>query len=183
MKRKTKREMVIEIYDREAMGEVTAQEIAIINQGLIAEFGEGGAMAPAEIARVLADEDLPVRYDQILVMSTPIEKYQYIFDGVMHCETLESTEASLQKLDELRRKFQRLGDRRGLRFAREIAIKSKREAEALAQRETLDAEQRVEQAEIAQWITIWLQTPELFSSWLELRKAAPEFKRTFTRGA
>ncbi len=41
MKRKTKREMVIEIYDREAMGEVTAREIAQISQGLIAEFGRG----------------------------------------------------------------------------------------------------------------------------------------------
>ncbi|HMY75673.1 MAG TPA: hypothetical protein PLQ88_27880, partial [Blastocatellia bacterium] len=65
MKRLTKQEMVLEIYDREAMGEVTAREIAVINQGLIEEFGEGGAMAPAEIARILRAEDLPVRYEQI----------------------------------------------------------------------------------------------------------------------
>jgi len=53
MKRPTKQEMVLEIYDREAMGEVTAREIAIINQALVEEFGEGGAMPPAEIARIL----------------------------------------------------------------------------------------------------------------------------------
>src|ERR1041385_4812891 len=99
MKRKTKREMVIEIYDREAMGEVTAREIAQINQGLVAEFGEGGAMAPAEIARVLTDEDLPVRYDQIFAMSTPFERYQHIFDNVLRCESLEATEASIRRLD------------------------------------------------------------------------------------
>ena len=32
------------------MGEVTAREIAVINQALIEEYGEGGAMTPAEIA-------------------------------------------------------------------------------------------------------------------------------------
>ena len=54
MKRKTKKEMVIDIYDREAMGEVTAREIAQINQGLVAEFGEGGAMTPAEIVLLVS---------------------------------------------------------------------------------------------------------------------------------
>src|ERR1051325_11025749 len=131
MKRKTKREMVIEIYDREAMGEVTAREIAQINQGLIEEFGEGGAMAPAEIARILIDEDLPVRFDQIFAMATPFERYQHIFDDVLHCETLEATEASIRRLDNLYRKFQRLSDRRGMRFAREMAIKGKRHAARL----------------------------------------------------
>src|ERR1051325_7283593 len=106
MKRKTKREMVIEIYDREAMGEVTAREIAQITQGLIAEFGEGGAMSPAEIARVLTDEGLPVRYDQIFIMATPIERYQHLFDGVLRCETLGTTETSIRRLDDLQRRFQ-----------------------------------------------------------------------------
>lgn len=180
MKRRTKREMVIEIYDREAMGEVTAREIAQINQGLVAEFGEGGAMTPAEIARILADEDLPVRFDQIFAMSRPFERYEHIFDDVLHCETLEAAEASIRRLDHFSRKFQRLGDRRGMRFARELAIKGKRQATSLSERATLNEYQRAEQAEIAQWLTVWIQTPNLFDQWLELRKSAPEFKRTFT---
>lgn len=179
MKRKTKREMVIEIYDREAMGEVTAREIAQINQGLVAEFGEGGAMTPAEIARILTDEELPVRFDQIFAMSTPFERYQHIFDNVLQCESLEATEASIRRLDNLYRKFQRLGDRRGARFARELAIREKRRATSLSEKATLAEAQRGEQAEIAQWLSIWLQTPDLFDQWLELRKATPDFKRTF----
>jgi hypothetical protein len=179
MKRKTKREMVIEIYDREAMGEVTAREIAQINQGLVAEFGEGGAMAPAEIARVLADEELPVRYDQIFAMATPFERYEHLFDGVLRCESLDATEASIRRLAQLQGKFQRTGDRRGMRLARELAITGKRQAARLAQQAT-DA-QRAEQEEIAQWLSVWLQTPTLFEQWLELRKAAPEFQRLFAQ--
>src|SRR6185503_15306062 len=145
--------------DREAMGEVTAREIAQINQGLVAEFGEGGAMTPAEIARILTDEDLPVRFDQIFAMSTPIERYQHIFDNVLQCESLEATEASIRRLDNLYRKFQRLGDRRGLRFARELAIKEKRRAARLSEQATLSDDQRAAQSEIEQWLTIWLQPP------------------------
>jgi hypothetical protein len=179
MKRKSKREMVIEIYDREAMGEVTAQEIAKINQELIAEFGEGGAMAPAEIARVLTDEEIPVRYDQVFVMATPLEKYQRIFDGVLRFDSLAAAAASIRRIDELYRKFQRLGDRQGMRLARELALKGKRRAAGLAHQEKVGDRKRAEKAEIAQWFSVWLQTPSLFEQWLELRKAAPEFKREF----
>ena len=98
---------------------------------------------------------------------------------MLHCETLEAAEASIRRLDHLSRKFQRLGDRRGMRFARELAIKGKRHAARLSEQSKLNDDQRAEQSEIAQWLTVWLQTPNLFEQWLELRKAAPDFKRTF----
>ena len=99
MKRLTKQEMVLEIYDREAMGEVTAREIAVINQALMEEFGEGGAMAPAEIARILHDEDLPVRFEQIFRMESPTDKYENLFGGLSKCGTLAEAEGSLRQID------------------------------------------------------------------------------------
>jgi hypothetical protein len=174
VKRKSKKEMVLEIYDREAMGEVTAREIAIINRGLIEEFGEGGAMAPAEIARLLVDEDLPVRFDQVFRMSTPTEKYETLFEGLAINRSLGDAEESLRRIDELYRKFQRLGDRTGMRFARQTAERARRNAVSRSAR--LTGLRRAEQEEIAQWFTIWLQTPDLFAQWLELRKASPGFK-------
>ncbi|HYY42970.1 MAG TPA: hypothetical protein VE775_09580, partial [Pyrinomonadaceae bacterium] len=38
---------------------------------------------------------------------------------------------------------------------------------------------RAEKAEIAEWFTVWLQTPELFQDWLGLRQRAPEFQQRF----
>jgi hypothetical protein len=177
MKRKTKKEMVLEIYDREAMGEVTAKEIAIINRGLVEEFGEGGAMAPAEIARLLVDEDLPVRFEQVFRMATPTEKYETLFEGLAINRSLSDAEESLRRIDELYRKFQRLEDRTGVRFARQTAERAKRNAASLSRSSKLTGSKRAEQEEITQWFTIWLQTPDLFAQWLELRKASPGFKQ------
>jgi hypothetical protein len=179
MKRKSKKEMVLEIYDREAMGEVTAREIAIINQGLIDEFGDGGAMTPAEIARVLVDEDLPVRFDQVFRMSSLTEKYENLFEGLALNKSLAQAEESLRRIDELYRKFQRRGDRTGSRFARQTAMRARHNAVTLSQDPHLTAQKKAEQREIAEWFTIWLQTPDLFAQWLELRKATPDFKGTF----
>jgi hypothetical protein len=40
-------------------------------------------------------------------------------------------------------------------------------------------DKRAEKAEIATWFRIWLETPDLFFDWLELRKASEEFRGLF----
>ncbi len=179
MKRKSKREMVLDIYDREAMGEVTAREIAVINQALIEEFGEGGAMTPAQIARILHDEDLPVRFDQVFRMMTSTEKYENLFAGFVENRNLAEAEGSIRRIDELYRRFLKAADRTGVRFAFEAARAAKQSATERSQSPELSSSQREEQIEIAQWFSVWLQTPGLFEQWLEIRKASAEFKNAF----
>ena len=179
MKRKSKREMVLDIYDNEAMGEVTAREIAVINQALIEEYGEGGAMTPAEIARILHDEDLPVRFDQIFRMMTTTEKYENAFARFLENDDLEQAEKSIGGIDELYRKFKQTGDRAGVRFAFEAARAARQNAVELSQLPHLSAARRREYAEVAEWFAVWLQTPDLFTSWVSLRKASAEFKKLF----
>ncbi len=179
MKRKSKREMVLDIYDREAMGEVTAKEIAVINQGLIEEYGEGGAMAPAEIARILRDEDLPVRYEQVFRMMTPTEKYENLFDGLAYCGTLREARTALRRIDELLGKFRDRGDRTGERFAMQTARAARAHAEEQAASARLPEKTRREMTEIALWFTVWLQTPALFEQWLALRTSSADFLRSF----
>src|SRR5215813_5030783 len=182
MKRKSKRELVLDIYDNEAMGEVTAREIAIINQALIDEYGEGGAMAPAEIARILHEEELPVRFDQIFRMMTTTEKYENVFAHFLENADLAEAENSIREIDALYRRFKKAGDRAGVRFAFEAARTARSNAVELSQLSQLRASPRREQAEIAQWFSVWLQTPDLFSQWLELRKASAEFKNLLISG-
>mgnify|MGYP001004429910 CR=1 FL=1 len=179
MKRKNKRELVLDIYDREAMGIVTAREIALINQALVAEFGAGGAMDPGEIARVLVDEGLPIRYEQIFRMAGPTEKYETLFRYLPRLDTLAAAETSLREIDALYRKFQRLGDDTGVRFARNAALVGKRTAERAIQEKDANKSNLVEQAEIAQWFTVWLQTPELFEQWLQIRQGTQDYRQKF----
>src|SRR5262245_27886565 len=161
MKRKSKREMVLDIYDREAMGEVTAREIAIINQALVEEFGEGGAMAPAEIARVLVDEELPVRFEQVFRMMTATEKYENLFENLAHNASLEQAEQSIRQIDAFYRRFERQGDKTGVRFALQTARLARKDAKEQALSPNLSSLERREMSEIAEWFTIWLQTPDL----------------------
>ena len=179
MKRKSKRELVLDIYDNEAMGEVTAREIAVINQALIEEYGEGGAMTPAEIARILHDEDLPVRFDQVFRMMTRTEKYENAFARFLENDDLAEAEKSIRGIDELYRKYKKAGDRAGVRFAFEAARAARQNATELSQLPDLPTAQRREQAEIAEWFAVWLQTPDLFTDWVGLRKASAEFRNLF----
>jgi hypothetical protein len=38
---------------------------------------------------------------------------------------------------------------------------------------------RAEKEEIRQWFRVWIENPEVFFDWLELRKQAPEFVEKF----
>ncbi|MFN0108008.1 MAG: hypothetical protein ACKVZH_04070 [Blastocatellia bacterium] len=183
MKRPSKQEMVLEIYDREAMGEVSAREIAIINQALIAEYGEGGAMQPAEIARILTKEELPVRFDQIFRMDSPTERYESLFRGLTACGSLSEAESTLGRIDELFREFQQAGDKTGLQFARAAALRLKQKAAALSESPKLDDQQREQMGEITQWTSVWLITPGIFDQWLELRKTTAAYRALIQRNS
>ena len=43
----------------------------------------------------------------------------------------------------------------------------------------VEEKKRREKKEIAEWFRIWLETPDAFFDWLDVRKSSPEFKATF----
>jgi hypothetical protein len=43
----------------------------------------------------------------------------------------------------------------------------------------VEAPKREEKKEIAEWFRIWLETPDAFFDWLEVRKASAEFSEKF----
>ena len=51
--------------------------------------------------------------------------------------------------------------------------------QALAKDRTLSSAVRAEQSEVAAWLSVWSQTPALFTDWLELRRRSPEFRKKF----
>ena len=34
-------------------------------------------------------------------------------------------------------------------------------------------------AEVAEWLTVWLQNPQIFAEWLDLRQNTAEFRQRF----
>ena len=62
-----------------------------------------------------------------------------------------------------------------MRLVRETALEGKRNAAETAERTQIDAVTRQINAEIVSWFTIWLQTPDVFDNWVDLRQQTREF--------
>lgn len=60
-----------------------------------------------------------------------------------------------------------------------LVKKGKLRAQSIAANARVQAAKRQEKQEIANWFRIWLETPELFADWLELRKTSEDFRRLF----
>jgi len=101
------------------------------------------------------------------------------FAHVLRFATLEEAEATLRRLDAMWRESRAADD--GPRAARvlEIAREGRHRAQMIAGNRHVAAAKRAEKEEIRQWFRVWLEAPESFFDWLELRKQAPEFVGRF----
>jgi hypothetical protein len=60
-------------------------------------------------------------------------------------------------------------------YCRQIAVLGRRRAELISRNRRVNAQKRLQKNEIAQWFTIWLETPSIFENWLSMRKDTEEF--------
>jgi hypothetical protein len=60
-----------------------------------------------------------------------------------------------------------------------VARLGKRRAEMISRNQKVEASKRAEKVEIASWFRIWLETPDAFFDWLDVRKQSPDFKSRF----
>jgi hypothetical protein len=105
--------------------------------------------------------------------------YEEEFHDLLHFSTLEEAEMCIIRLDELLRKFQSDGEHAAVERAREVGRLGRRRAEMIARNHKVEEAKRAEKEEIAQWFAIWLETPDAFFDWLEVRKQSPDFEKRF----
>ncbi len=182
-KARTKRDLMIEVWEHLDCESVGAKELEQIAGEVRERFGAGAVDSPAMIARVLADEGAELRHAEVLeldVRERSLDPYDAMFRNVLKFSTFEQAANSIKQLDNLRKKFAREKDQAGLRRVQETALKGKQRAAMIARNRNVDERKRAEKAEIVEWFTVWLQAPELFSSWLELRQRAADFREKFS---
>jgi len=61
----------------------------------------------------------------------------------------------------------------------ETIVASRDECHLRAGSLLISARERAEAREVASWLSVWLQTPDVFADWLDLRRSAPEFLKEF----
>ena len=181
-KARTKRDLMIEVWERLDCESVGAKELEAVTEAVRERFGEGAVESPAIVARVLADEGAELRHAEVLEMDArwrTADPYEPMFRNVLKFSTFEEAAGSIKRLDNLRKQFGRKGDREGLRRVQETVLKGKRRAEMIARNQAVNERKRAEKAEIAEWFTVWLNQPEIFADWLDLRRASKDFRERF----
>jgi hypothetical protein len=101
--------------------------------------------------------------------------YSEEFKDLLAFSSFAETEKTLFRLDYLCRKYQLASDKKGVEYCRQIAVLGRRRAELISRNRRVNAQKRLQKNEIAQWFTIWLETPSIFENWLSMRKDTEEF--------
>jgi hypothetical protein len=143
---------------------------------MIAEHGEGGKTSTKYIAEVLESAGLKLDLSQ---QEEAEDQYEEEFEDLLHFKTLEDAEVSVMRLDELMRKFRSQGEHAAVERVLNVARLGKRRAEMISRNRKVEAPKRAEKEEIAQWFRIWLETPDAFFDWLDVRKQSPDFQAKF----
>ena len=186
----TKRGLIIEMWDRLGRTSIGETELREIQRSVHGRFGQSADECPAAIARVLADEGAELRHPEVIEFDArwreaKIENDSRRLKGLENFLAgkplrLKQAEALIKKLERLRKSAEESGDQIASNEARNVAIAGRHIADLLAQDRKLNQLQRAEQAEIAEWLKVWIQTPGLFADWLDLRRRSPEFRKKFS---
>jgi hypothetical protein len=165
---------------------VGARELLAIQEALPAE------MSPASIARELAAAGAALRHPEIIECDArwrekQIAKQTRPFAGLAVLQErgslrLRDAEAAITRLETLRAGLRAGDDEAVLDEIKKLAIDARQRALNSANDPSLSSSRREEQAEIAEWLRVWLETPHLFAQWVDLRKASAAFAKKFATG-
>ena len=186
---KSQQEVILKCWRELGEPVVDAGVLRQIHEQTAANLGTGQAVSPATIARAIADAGGELHHPDVLDADTEW-RAAFVADQTRDFGrldiltsgaplTLETAEEVLSLLEEHRRQYEHQGDKNEPARLRTIAAEARRHAELLA-RKASDKSISAEQSEVAEWLAVWLQTPQLFSDWLELRRRSEEFRSTFS---
>ena len=176
----TKKEMILEIARDLDVMRYTPAEVEQIRRQLVARLGASGKTSIDYIADVLETAGMRI------VWSTKADtegQYEEEFHDLLHFATFEDAEMCIVRLDELFRQFKEDGEKAAVERVLEVARLGRRRAEMVARNHKVEPEKRAEKEEIMQWFKIWLETPDAFFDWLDVRKASPDFQSRFAKRA
>jgi hypothetical protein len=183
---RNKTDLMIEVWEKLDCENVGAEEIKAIENAVLERFGKAALDSPMVIARLLADEGAVLRHSEI--MELYVERHsdrphEPAFRNILNIDGLAEAASSIRRLENLRRKYAADQNKEGLRLVREKGREGRAEALERASNKGTNDPDRIMYAEIAEWLTLWLQSPEMFETWIDLRLSSPDFKKKFPDAA
>ncbi len=179
---RNKNDLIIEVWEKLDCEDIGAAEIEAIETAVEGAYGRAAVDSPMVIARLLADEGAQLRHAEIMTLyveRASDRPYDPVLLNILSLHDLASSERSLRQLENLRRRFKTENDKEGLRLLRERVVASRKEMLELSENPNAASESRQLNKEIANWLRIWLETPDVFEDWLGIRKGTAEFVALF----
>ena len=179
---RTKDDLIIEVWEALDCESVGARELEQIQQALRGKFGEGALASPASIARIVADEGAVLRHPEVFECDLKWREQnlkKWTFRDGLDFSDLSLAFDSVVRLEEKRLQLQADDEAIGLKELRDIVVATRKDLLQKARSKIIDGGMREQLQEISQWLAVWLQSPELFSDWLDLRRHSVEFRRKF----
>jgi len=184
------RATAVQVWRSLGQPQVGGEELRRIQQSINEAFGEARNISPAALARILADEGAVLRHPEVIEYDarwreSQLEHEARALQGVSALVSpepigLPEAESLINRLETLRGRLEHARDDQLSREIRALAIEGREVALSRAHNKLSSQAESDAQIEIAEWLRIWLQTPNLFAQWLELRKSSPDFQRKFS---
>lgn len=179
---RNKTDLIIEVWEKLDCESVGAAEIEAIETVVAEAFGRAAVDSPMVIARLLADEGAELRHSEVMelyVARASDRPYDSMFLNLLDTTDLTTTLRSVRQMENLRRKLEEQDDREGLRLLRALAIEEKERQISVSENPGVEGERRIRAREIADWLILWLQSPELFEGWVALRRRSGDYTSKF----
>jgi hypothetical protein len=164
----TREAFILATWEHTGKDVAGAADLDLIQQALLARFKT--TTSPASIARTLADHGARLVHPEILQADTRWREQQHFLTPAdLACDTIEAANGLIEKVqqhpvtDDLRRSV----------------VQLKTDLDAVVASERTARERRELAREVAQWLTVWLQNPQIFADWLALRRSTPQFQELF----
>jgi hypothetical protein len=177
---RTKRDLIIEVWEALDCESVGASELDQIQQVLHEKLGAGAFESPASIARVVADEGAILRHPE--VFECDLKWREGKLNGTISSSDFSSLQTALESfsaVESRRRELEEQKNEAALQRLREVIAGARQDSLLIARSKIVAAPQRAEAKEIAEWLRVWLVAPELFRDWLDLRMRSAEFRKKF----
>jgi hypothetical protein len=105
------------------------------------------------------------------------QPYGEELEGLLSFSSFAQTEQTIQRLENLCRKYRLASDKKGVEYCRQVASLGRKRAELISRNRRVSLSKRLQKQEIATWFKIWLETPAIFEDWLAMRKNTEEFRK------